>query len=107
MSRTLKRSIARHHYAKFTKLWRDDLRLSGQYGRPNAPKRPTFNQWYTMHQRDLEMTKESSPQDVQEYLEMGKDPWAQEKNTGDPNGSDGERGVTHIQMVTPEKEDAE
>lgn len=106
MSRTLKRSVARAHYGKFAKLWREDLRISGQYGQPNSPKRPPFNQWYAMHQKNLEMTKESTPADVQEYM-SAQDPWAQETNTGDSRGDErSERGVTHIDIATG-KEDEE
>lgn len=73
-NRTLNRSAAKALYAKFSHAWRDEKRLSGQYGKPGARK-PTFNQWYKMHQRDIGMMAESTPTDVQEYL--GLDPWEQ------------------------------
>ena len=73
MSRNLERSVARNLYAKFAKQWRHEQRLAGVYGKPNHFKRPKFNEWYAMHQKDLGMMQESAPNDVLEYV--GEDPW--------------------------------
>ena len=102
MSRNLERSIARDLYAKFAKRWRQEQRLSGVYGQPGY-KRPKFNEWFTMHQRNLEMMNESTPADVREYV--GADPWGEPNPAfgAEPKASDeGERGVTTINIMGSE-----
>lgn len=105
MSRTLERSIARREYAKFAKRWRDEKRLAGIYGKAGY-KRPSFGEWSAIHQRNLEMMKQSQPADVVEYL--GADPWAEPAKKQDDlafldsAGTDEpkeERGVMTIDIV--------
>jgi hypothetical protein len=100
MSRTLDRSIARKHYAKFARMWREDLRRAGLYGKPNSPKRPRFNQWYAMHAHDTKMAAQPTPQDVAQHLAPDHDPWtevdAREPSNKEPKP---ERGVVTIDMV--------
>ncbi|MBV9125649.1 MAG: hypothetical protein JO112_20050 [Planctomycetes bacterium] len=103
MSRNLERSIARSLYAKFAKNWRKEVRLAGLYGKPNAPKRPKFSQWYEIHEKNQQLMKQSTPQDVAEY--MG-DPWADgpaaafEKAVSDATEDlGGERGVVEIPIM--------
>ncbi len=72
--RQIDRSIARTLYTKFSQQWRNELRSQNKYGMANSPKRPTFNQWYAMHGRNLGDLKKSTPADVQEYLHAN-DPW--------------------------------
>lgn len=96
MSRTLERSIARKQYEKFAKRWREEKRLAGVYDKPGY-RRPSFNEWYAIHQRDLEMMKQSTPSDVQEYLNMGQDPWAEPAEAkSEPTE---ERGVVTIDIA--------
>lgn len=102
MSRTLNRSIARKQYAKFAKAWRDDLRRAGLYGRARSPKRPTFNQWYGMHQHNIEAMRESTPTDVAEYLRPDVDPWTEAPlnlSSGPDGAPEGERGVVTMDIV--------
>lgn len=103
MSRTLDRSIARGLYEKFAKRWNQEKRLAGVYGKPGYRK-PRFNEWYAMHQRNLEMMKESAPADVVEHL--GDDPWGAESDAfrPQPDKTEGERGVTTIDIVGSEDE---
>lgn len=67
MSRTIERSIARREYEKFARRWREEKRFAGVYGKTGYRK-PSFNEWYHMHQSDLEQMRQSSPADVQEHL---------------------------------------
>ena len=77
MSRSIERLVARKLYSNFTKQWRNEMRSKGLYGQKTNFKRPTFNQWFVMHEKDLDMMKQSSPSDVQEYQQMSfEDPWA-------------------------------
>jgi hypothetical protein len=101
MSRNLERSIARNLYAKFAKRWRQEQRLSGVYGQPGY-KRPKFNEWYAIHQKNLDMMNESTPADVREYV--GADPWGEPMPAREePKASDeGERGVTTINIAGSE-----
>ncbi len=87
--RVIERSIARRLYTEFSKRWRAEKMKAGLRGKPGYRK-PTFSEWYAIHNRDREMMKESTPQDVQEYL--GVDPWAE---TG-PNLSSGPRSPQEI-----------
>lgn len=106
MSRNLQRSMARAEYAKFAKRWRQEQRLAGVYGKPNNFKRPKFNEWYTMHEKNLEMMKESAPADVLEYV--GEDPWANPPEVnlapiqGEPEGE--RRGVVTLDISSGEEE---
>ena len=75
LSRKIKRTEARAMYDRFSKIWRRDVRLAGLYGKPNAPKRPSFQQWYAMHQADVSQMEQSTPADVAEHL---ADPWAEQ-----------------------------
>jgi hypothetical protein len=105
MSRTLERSIARREYEKFMKKWRKEKRAAGVYGQTGY-RRPSFNEWYTMHQRNLEMMRQSTPKDVVEYL--GADPWMEQE----PRLESGpaaeapaeERGVMTIDIKSGEEE---
>jgi hypothetical protein len=103
MSRTLERSIARREYTKFAKRWRDEKRFAGVYGQPGY-RRPSFNEWYHMHQKDLEMMRQSTPADVQEYL--GQDPWVEIQAPAPMKQAeeDAERGVMTIDIATGEEE---
>ena len=75
MSRTIQRRMARALYDEFSRKWQRERRAAGKAGKPGFRK-PTFNQWHTMHLRDMEMMRASTPVDVQEFL--GRDPWAEE-----------------------------
>lgn len=99
MSRTINRSVARKIYAEFSRNWRADLRRSGLYGKARSPKRPSFNQWYHMHLKDTSMMRESTPQDVAEFLQPGIDPWTEQKSPARVAEEQSERGVMTIQMV--------
>lgn len=74
-NRTISRSMARKLYTEFSRRWRREKNLAGLHGKPGYRK-PTFSQWYAIHQRDTEMMRESTPTDVQEYL--GVDPWVEQ-----------------------------
>lgn len=74
MSRTLERSIARRQYEKFLKQWRQEKRLAGVYGK-SGYKHPSFNEWSSMYQSNLDMMRKSTPADVVEHI--GADPWAE------------------------------
>lgn len=100
-NRTIERAVARKLYADFAKAWRREKRLAGRYGQTGY-RRPTFSQWYEMHQRDQEMMAASSPQDVLEYL--GQDPWAELEPERTPQEihdglSESERGIVEIPMM--------
>ncbi len=105
MSRTLDRSIARNLYSKFAKRWNQEKKLAGVYGKPGY-KKPKFNEWYTMHQKNLEMMKESAPADVVEYL--GDDPWAgapsYEAKSEEPETKE-ERGVVTIDIASGKEDE--
>ncbi len=108
MSRTLDRSIARNLYSKFAKRWNQEKKLAGVYGKPGY-KKPKFNEWYAMHQKNLEMMKESAPSDVVEYL--GDDPWggakeytAQQINDGQDQPKE-ERGVVTIDIASGKEDE--
>jgi hypothetical protein len=91
-ARSIERSVARKLYTNFTKQWRDEMRTKGVYGQKASFKRPTFSQWFAMHQRDADMMKESTPSDVQEYL--GLDPWTEQaKPSSDGSVTTEKRGV--------------
>lgn len=74
-NRTIERSVARALYGDFSKKWRRDKRNAGMHGKPGF-KKPSFGQWYAIHQKNEQMMRESTPQDVQEYL--GLDPWVEQ-----------------------------
>lgn len=101
-SRTIERGMARALYDDFSRRWRREKRLAGKVGFPGYRK-PTFGQWHRMHLRNLEMMRESTPVDVQEYL--GVDPWADPSvegteapaNNGDTEPMD--RGVVTLPIV--------
>lgn len=75
MCRTIARAVARRQYDRFSRDWRREKRMAGAWGRPG--RKPTFSQWYHMHEGDSGMMGQSTPSDVQEYL--GLDPWASER----------------------------
>ena len=103
-NRTISRSMARKLYTEFSRKWRREKNLAGLHGKPGYRK-PTFNQWYAIHQRDADMMRESSPADVQEYL--GVDPWAPAdvvaheaaRKPDQAIDAAGERGVAVIPIV--------
>lgn len=97
MSRTIERSIARHEYNKFVKRWKQEKRLAGLYGKPGY-RRPDFAEWYGMHQKNLEMMKQSAPADVVEY--MGDDPWSEGTERPPVEEPKSDRGVVTIDMQT-------
>lgn len=103
MSRTLERSIARREYDKFAKKWRTEKRLAGVYGQ-GGYRRPSFSEWYHMHQKDIQQMRESTPADVQEH--MGLDPWApiEMKTAPEKPHEESDRGVVTIDMATGEEE---
>jgi hypothetical protein len=108
MSRTIERAVARREYEKFSKKWREEKRFAGVYGQVGYRK-PSFNEWYHMHQRNLEMMKESTPADVQEHL--GLDPWIEvqdpprtAKEIHDEAIPEENRGVITIDIATGEEE---
>jgi hypothetical protein len=92
MSRTIHRRIARSLYDRFSRDWRREKRMAGMHGRPG--RRPTFNQWYRMHQADSGMMAQATVSDVREYL--GDDPWAE---PAAPAHAPTERGVVTIPMT--------
>lgn len=96
-NRKLNRTMARKLYERFSEIWRRDLRLSGLYGKKDAPKKPTFGQWYKMHERQVEQMQESTPQDVLEY--MGEDPWASQLDPQVSDSVDENRGVVTIPIA--------
>lgn len=107
-NRTIERSVARALYAKFSRDWRDHLRASGKYGEPKSPKRPTFSQWYALHERNRAMMEQSKAADVLEFLQA--DPWErfanehpEEAQASSEDASDDERGVVHIDLRTGEE----
>lgn len=104
-TRELNRSIARKLYEKFSAQWRRDLRAQGLYGKPRSPKRPTFHQWYEMHGRDIGQMRESTPQDVREYLELPaeQDPWAEASSSREPEAKE-ERGVVTMNIAGAEED---
>lgn len=74
-NRVIERRIARGLYDEFSRKWRAERRLTPTSSEAKKlGRKPTFGQWNRMHLRDLEMMRESTPADVQEYL--GVDPWA-------------------------------
>lgn len=79
--RSMERTIARKLYDDFSKRWRREVRLTARAGQPGSRK-PTFNQWYEIHQANIGMMKESTPEDVREYVQAN-DPWA-EKLVSEP-----------------------
>lgn len=96
-NRTIDRATARRLYDDFSRRWRSEKRAAGKYGQPGFRK-PTFSQWYAIHDRDRSMMEESTPQDVQEYL--GLDPWSEALPPAPTaTESTGERGVMTIPMV--------
>ena len=106
ISRAIDRSVARKLYDGFSKKWRSELRFAGRYGKPGTRK-PTFNQWFAMHQKDLTMMSESTPADVREYL--GADPWlegadASPSLSAASEAPSEERGVMTIPMHGGEDE---
>lgn len=104
-TREINRSVAKKLYEKFSRQWRQDLRDQGLYGMKNSPKKPKFNNWYNMHGRDLNLLRQSSPKDVQEYLHMPLDDvnWEQElANARTEVAESSERGVTTINIAGDE-----
>ena len=103
MSRHLERSMARNLYAKFAKKWRQQKRLTGVYGQPGY-KRPSFSEWYSMHQQNLRNSKkEAPPAQVQEQLEA--DPWAEQPEAQPISvETPTERGVMTINIAGSEDE---
>lgn len=105
MSRTIERSVARREYEKFAKRWREEKRFAGVYGKTGYRK-PSFNEWYHIHQKDLEMMKQSTPADVQEYL--GLDPWVEvQASPESPSQEESDRGVLTIDIASGEEERSE
>lgn len=110
LSRKQKRTEARREYDRFTKQWREEMRLVGLYGKQTRYKRPTFNQWYAEHQHEFGVQKPAVKYPSQEsyYDYLGSDPWAEQidpqvKEELSSEG-DGERGVMTIDIAGP-KED--
>lgn len=72
--------------------------MAGLYGTPG--RKPGFNQWYHMHERDATMMRQSTPSDVREYL--GLDPWAPPPSQDFPSApqvsDEGPRGVVTYSM---------
>lgn len=75
MLRMIERKNARRLYDRFSRTWRREKRMAGVYGKPG--RKPTFNEWYYMHEGNSSMMAQSTPADVQEYL--GLDPWDEPK----------------------------
>lgn len=103
LGRKQRRTEARRLYDRFSKQWREEMRLVGLYGKKSPYKRPSFSQWMAMHERDTDMMAESTPADVQEYL--GQDPWVEQLDARarEPEQPDSERGVATIQIVGDEE----
>lgn len=109
MSRTLERSIARREYDKFARKWRQEKRDAGIYGQAGFRRRPSFSEWIAIHERNIEMMRESAPADVVQHL--GDDPWAEQAPdaftpTGEiaPSNDEEKRGVVTIDIGTGEEE---
>ena len=102
IARKQKRTEARREYERFTRMWREDMRLAGIYGKRSPYKRPTFSQWYAQHQHELGQPQPQvpvyDPNTMKDYL--GKDPWAENLDPmvleEDPPS---ERGVMTIDIV--------
>ena len=122
VNRIQRRREARRLYERFSRMWRDELRAHGLYGQKVRYKRPTFAQWFQMHERNTRMMDQSTPQDVVEYLGVDfsdGDPWAAQLDPRISGGDtepannpreDGagvesapERGVATIQIVGDEE----
>lgn len=107
LSRKQKRTEARRLYDRFSKMWREDMRLVGLYGKKTPYKKPTFAQWSRMHERDTGMMEQSTPEDVIEHLgfELASgDPWAAQLDPQAKPPEEPERGVTTIQIVGDDEE---
>lgn len=91
--RTIERSIARAMYTEFTRKWTRQKRFAGKYGEKGTRK-PTFSQWYRLHEGNQEMMKQSDPSDVREHLML--DPWV---DTFSSTGQESENGVLELPIV--------
>ena len=106
INRKQKRTEARREYERFTKMWREDMRLAGIYGKKSSYKRPTFSQWYAKHEHEFGNPALRAPAPVQEQLQQEYlDPWAEQLDeraarTPEPEV---ERGVATIQIVGDEE----
>lgn len=102
LSRKQQRTRARREYERFTRIWREDRRLSGMYGK-KGPARPSFSQWYAVYERDQRRRPEPAPVQ-QEYLQK-EDPWVEQLDprVTEPAPVEHERGVTTIQIVGDEE----
>jgi len=107
MSRTIARAVARRQYDRFSRDWRREKRMAGHWGRPG--RKPTFSEWYHLHQGDSGMMDQSTPADIREYL--GMDPWQPDPRAermreqveaarrAIDEATGGERGVTTIPII--------
>jgi hypothetical protein len=106
LNRKLKRTEARREYDRFTKMWREDMRLAGIYGKKSKYRRPSFSQWYAQHEHELGGRPSVQAPSNQEYLEqLGVDPWAEQLDERITREVEPEvqRGVTTIQIVGDEE----
>jgi len=107
--RELNRSVAKKLYEKFSRKWREDLRDRGVYGKPNQMKRPTFNQWYKIHEKDINMMSQSNPKDYRDYVqhlyaEQIRENFPQIEMNNSDSSNESERGVVTMNIAGDEED---
>lgn len=109
-SRKQRRTEARREYERFTKLWREEMRLVGLYGQKTKYKRPTFSEWYAEHQHELGQKPVVKYPPQEQYMDyLGLDPWAEQidpavkENLSSESSDEGERGVMTIDIAGPKE----
>lgn len=103
LSRKQKRTEARREYERFTKLWRDELRMTGLYGKKTKFRRPTFSQWYAQHEHEFGSPPAQQLEVPQYPNSFGEDPWAEQLDQRVTEEPKEERGVATIQIVGDEE----
>ncbi len=98
MSRQIDRATARFEYTKFSRMWRDQLRIQGKYGMKGSPKRPTFAEWYQTEKQQKPTQSEYVPMYAPDTYDQ--DPWAETQKPDE----DADRGVTTINIMGDDSE---
>lgn len=94
-NRNMKRVSAKREYDLFTRLYKDQLRGSGQYGKPGR-RVPTFAQWFAWKQSQNAVI----PLQQQPELTVD-DPWAEPMPVAPATPvEDSGRGVVTMDMKT-------